>query len=774
MIRCFLSVMVAFTVLMSGAASAQQSQVLPSGAAAPGPMSDHIPAALEQLFTLDDGRIARTASLLVTQDVERYRIDVCVDPGRGWLSGKCHLVARVNGSTMELELNEALTVLSLKTASGDPLDFNRTGRRMEVLLRPAGSSRRAHGDESADIELIVAYEGLVPLAHDPGDGGGGLVILTREDAWYPSPRDGDVALFHATVRYPIGHSCLFTGTLSGMASTPAVVPGSCAGGDVWQTSIPIPSAALVVGGLDSSWGLVGDLFLGYHQFHDTGSQDAEYPTQVPIPTAQVVKEPIRFLETCLGPYPYDWLSVVAVPIGALGVPAISGPGLIIVEEATSEGGMAESPSPDKYILELARCWWGHSISAGALVSEGIAAHAEIRWLEDVRGEEDAALRRALRHRQFARVMADSSGQTLLSLCIAPDGHCDKGVARGRGSAVMGMLDEMLGHDAYCGTLTALAQDHAGGATGLRDLSQALSDISGKDLNWFLYEWIYRAELPVYVLEYETVSDHGGHLVRGTITQSGEFFRTPVPLTVDLGGWTYDEWVTIESAAQSFEFSAELEPVQVVIDARKVIPRVNQVERARLHFEQGARAAEANRWGAAVDGFGAAALLNPGRSEYEYRYGEALVRSGRFIDGLAALRSAIELSPDSASYVLWVARLETSAGDDAAALLHLDSYTELRPADVVGHSDRAIVLLKLDRAEEAALSLDIASDLVAGGAASREAMERFHIASGMLNAANGAGEAALLSYRNALDANPISDEARGLILDLEQAEDIESE
>ncbi|MBC8450604.1 hypothetical protein H8D73_00140 [bacterium] len=206
----------------------------------------------------------------------------------------------------------------------------------------------------------------------------------------------------------------------------------------------------------------------------------------------------------------------------------------------------------------------------------------------------------------------------------------------------------------------------------------------------------------------------------------------------------------------------------------MIPRVNQVERARLHFEQGARAAEANRWGAAVDGFGAAALLNPGRSEYEYRYGEALVRSGRFIDGLAALRSAIELSPDSASYVLWVARLETSAGDDAAALLHLDSYTELRPADVVGHSDRAIVLLKLDRAEEAALSLDIASDLVAVGAALREAMERFHIASGMLNAANGAGEAALLSYRNALDANPISDEARGLILDLEQAEDIESE
>ncbi|MCK4513206.1 hypothetical protein KAW64_15770, partial [bacterium] len=382
MIRCFLPVIVAFTVLMSGGASSQQSQVLPPGAAVPGPMSDHIPAALEQLFALDDGRIARTERLLAAQDVERYEIDVCVDPGRGWLSGKCRLVARVNGPIMELELNEALTVLSLMTAGGDSPDFDRSGRRMEVLLKPAGGSGEAPGDEPAYIELIIAYEGLVPLAHDPSDSAGGLVILTGEDAWYPLPRDGDVALFHATVRYPIGQSCLFTGTLSGMASTPAAVPGSCVGGDVWQTDIPIPSAALVVGGLDSSWGLVGNLFLGYHQFRDSGSQDAEYRTQVHMPTAQVVKEPIRFLETCLGPYPYDWLSVVTVPIGTLGVPAVSGPGLIIVEEATSGGGIAGSPSPDKYILELARCWWGHSISAGALVSEGIAAHAEIRWLEE--------------------------------------------------------------------------------------------------------------------------------------------------------------------------------------------------------------------------------------------------------------------------------------------------------------------------------------------------------------------------------------------------------
>ena len=153
MIRCFLPVMVAFTVLMSGAASSQQSKVLPPGAAAPGPMSDHIPAALEQLFALDDGRIARTERLLAAQDVEHYEIDVCVDPGRGWLSGQCRLVARVNGPIMELQLNEALTVLSLRTANGDPLDFNRTGRRMEVLFKPAGGSGRADGDEPAESDV---------------------------------------------------------------------------------------------------------------------------------------------------------------------------------------------------------------------------------------------------------------------------------------------------------------------------------------------------------------------------------------------------------------------------------------------------------------------------------------------------------------------------------------------------------------------------------------------------------------------------------------------
>ncbi len=774
MTRFLLLAIAAFTVTVAGPVSSQQPQTLPLGATTPGPMSDHIPAAVEKLFALDDGRIALSERLLVVQDVERYEIDICVDPGRGWLSGQCRLVGRVKGSTMALELNEALTVLSLQIASGDYLDFVRRGRELEVLLAPADGTTRPHGDESTVVEFLVRYEGLVPLAWEPNDAGGGLVILTGEDAWYPSSWTGDAALFRATVRYPAGQSCLFTGTLSGMASLPATPSASCTGGDIWQAEIPIPSAALVVGALDSSWGLVGKLFLGCHQFRDVDSPDAESPAQPLAPTAQTMKEPIRFLETCHGPYPYDWLNVLTVPIGALGVPAVSGPGLIIVEKGTDGSSVVEPPAPDRYILELARSWWGHSVAAGALASEGIAAHAEIRWLEGVRGEEDAMLRRALRHRQFARVIADSSGRVLLSLCTAPDAHCDRGIARGRGSAVMGMLDEMLGHDTYCEALTTIAKDHAGGITGLRDLAGAFSDASGKDLDWFFYEWIYRADLPVYVLEYEIVPDVGGYLVRGTITQSGEFFRTPVPLTLDLGGWTYDEWVTIESATQSFEIEAELEPVQVIIDARKIIPRVDQIERAKLHFEQGAHAAKANRWRAAVDEFGAAVSLSPGRAAYEYRYGEALVRSGRFTDGLVALRNAIELKPNNASYVLWVARLETSAGDDAAALEHLDRYIELMSGDVVGHSDRAIVLLKLRRTEEAVLSLKTAAGLISENGASRGAMERFHIASGMLHAANGASEAALSSYLDALDANPVCDEARGLILELEGVEEAEPE
>ncbi len=775
MTRFLLLAVVAFTVAVAEPASSQLSQPPPVGATAPGPMSDHIPAAVEKLFALDDGRIARSERLLAAQDVERYEIDVCVDPGRGWLSGQCLLTGRVEGLTMELVLNEALTVLSLQTASGDHLEFVRRGRELEVLLTPTDGTTQSHGDGPSVVELLVKYEGLVPLAREPNDAGGGLVILTGEDAWYPSSWAGDVALFHATVRYPVGQSCLFTGTLSGMATPPpATLPALCAGGDVWQASIPIPSAAVVVGAFDSSWGVVGKLFLGCHQFRDAGSPGGESDAQPLASTAQVMKEPIRFLETCFGPYPYDWLNVLSVPVGALGVPAVSGAGLIIVEKRTGESNVLEPPAPDRYILELARSWWGHSVAAGAIASEGIAAHAEIRWLENVSGEEEATLRRALRHGQFARVIADSSGRALLSLCAASDVHCDRGIARGRGSAVLGMLNEMLGHDTYCEALATLAQDHAGGIISLRDLAGAFSDASGSDLGWFFYEWIYRADLPVYVLEYEVVPDVEGYLVRGTITQSGEFFRTPVPLTLDLGGWTYDEWVTIESAMQPFELEAELEPVQVTIDARKIIPRVDQVERARLHFEQGSHAAKANRWRAAVDEFGAAVLLSPGRAAYEYRYGEALVRSGRFADGLVALRNAIELKPNNASYVLWVARLETSAGDNAAALEHIDRYIELMPGDVVGHSDRAIVLLKLHRTEEAVLSIETAAELVSENGASRGAMERFHIASGMLHAANGASEAALLSYRDALDANPVCDEARGLILELEGTEEAESE
>jgi tetratricopeptide (TPR) repeat protein len=282
---------------------------------------------------------------------------------------------------------------------------------------------------------------------------------------------------------------------------------------------------------------------------------------------------------------------------------------------------------------------------------------------------------------------------------------------------------------------------------------------GRDLDWLVYEWLCRGDLPAYVLTYDVARKGDGYLIRGTIAQRGEIFRTPVPVTIDLGVWSYEEWVPVRSSEQSFEVLAELEPQAVTIDARYVVPRIEADELALVHFTLGAKAAEANEWGTAVDEFGAASELVPGNSEYAFRYGEALVHSGRLELGLAALEGAVEAAPDNVDARMELARLYLVSGRSAKALPHLERYVALRADDPAGHTARAMAFIASGRLGAAERSLDAASSLVDSVDVNDETLELLRLATGRYHEATGDTSSAAAAYREALTVNPVSDEAR---------------
>jgi tetratricopeptide (TPR) repeat protein len=425
-------------------------------------------------------------------------------------------------------------------------------------------------------------------------------------------------------------------------------------------------------------------------------------------------------------------------------------------------GVWERPDGDGYRLDrlgegLSPSWWRFWLDAGAAVAEGLAGHITVSWYE-ARGDEEEALRRREQRRgEYVRALADSGGRAPLSECLGTSASNDDRVCRGKGAAVFGVLERVIGREPFCAALAGLTA-RGGGTIGLESVVRAFEDASGRALDWFFYEWFYRGDLPTYSLDYEVAADRTGPVVRGVVRQNGEIYRTPIPLTIELGGWSYNEWVLIDSSEQRFEFRTDMAPMEVTVDGSRLVPRIDDHELANAHFQWGLEAAEEDDWGTAVDEFGEAASLEWGSALYRFRYGDALVHSGRLAAGLEALESAVTLDLGNPEYRIALARLYLGALEHDRALSHLDEYVRLRD-DPGGRLGRARALIGLGRLEEAREAIDeVRADVDASGAPDT-VREELVLVLGMFHEAAGDTAAAVSEYERALEVNPVCDEAR---------------
>jgi len=713
--------------------------------------TDAARAPAERLFERDDERVGFARETLASQDVTHHEIELCVDPERRWVSGVSTITLEATGPRARFLLNESLSVRTVR-ADGAGLIFLRSGRILEVNL-PAGYAERP-------LDIEIRYAGVV----HPGRAvvaAPDLVLLGRECCWYPAPAVADPATYRILVRYPEGYGSVCTGVLSGMAPSLDDREDPCAEGDVWIAGSPVSSAAVAVGRFESELSVLRSMFFSCHRA--TGSaepHDAGDRAPSAFRSAEL-KELVRFIENCYGPYPYEWLNVVTVPEDYLAPEAeVSGPGFVVVRDPTHPGGTPGDEYLARYALALSKSWWPYAVDAGVLVSEALAAHTEIAWLEATVDDEVAAERREMRLAQYVRALSDSAGRASLSSCLGLAPTADRRICRGKGALVMGLLEQVLGRDAFCAATRELRERHAGETIGLREFVAVLEDVSGSDLSWFVYEWVHRSDLPSYALEYETVAlEGGGHLVRGTISQPGQIYRTPLPLTVDLGVWSYEEWIPIESSVQDFAVETGLEPLRVVLDARRLVPRVEPAELARFHFERGVVAGAANEWGLALEELEAAASLEPGSGDYSFGYGEALVNSGRLAEGLGVLETAVDLDPEGLANRLWLARLYLRLNDYEAALAHLDAYLARSPEHSDVHNERARALIGLGRLDEAGRAVEKLRSLVVASEGRVDSAGSVYLSAGRFHEASGDLPAAVRAYRLAVEAEPDLVEAR---------------
>jgi aminopeptidase N len=233
--------------------------------------------------------------------------------------------------------------------------------------------------------------------------------------------------------------------------------------------------------------------------------------------------------------------------------------------------------------ELAHQWFGDYLTtrnwANAWLNEGFATYLELLWTEDESGIELAEYERLGNLR--ATVWADQSYRrpTVQPHYFNSIELFDSNIYA-KGSVILNMIRRYLGDDAFFRGLKNYTKTNAANNVETSDLKKTFEVTTGKNLDWFFDQWIYRPGIPEITASYRY--NRRSKLVSLTLKQtqdveSTSLFKLPMTVVIDDGNITRHD-IFFDNEEDTFTFKSDMDPRMVVVDEGFQIPK-------RLTFEK---------------------------------------------------------------------------------------------------------------------------------------------------------------------------------------------
>lgn len=224
--------------------------------------------------------------------------------------------------------------------------------------------------------------------------------------------------------------------------------------------------------------------------------------------------------------------------------------------------------------ELFHHWFGDLVTAESWsnlsVNESFANYSQYLWNEHKYGKDLADYDLMIEIKGY---MADPSNLTKDLVRFSYHNREDMfdGVSYNKGGAILHMLRNYLGDDAFFAGLTDYLKTNEYGTGEAQQLRLSLEKVSGKDLNWFFNQWFYGSGHPKlsYTTNYEPVKKQ----VTVTINQNQLGQNYQFPLAIDLyenGKPTRKNvWVNAKEK-NNYTFSVSKNPDLININADGVL------------------------------------------------------------------------------------------------------------------------------------------------------------------------------------------------------------
>ncbi len=285
------------------------------------------------------------------------------------------------------------------------------------------------------------------------------------------------------------------------------------------------------------------------------------------------------------------------------------PGLIFM----STHGIGKAVNTDLVANQVARQWWGTLVSPSTRnhmwIENGMARYAEFLYAEHLNGP--GARSNEVHDSYIAALTVDQPPliQTARLEDYSPEFWA---ATAGKGAAVLNMLRNVIGDDAFAKVLKAIPERYAWKSISTDDVKKLAEEFGGQAINWFFTEWIESSGAPEFKMEYTVFRTQKGFRVMGKISQDLDLFRMPIDLKVETEG--NPESKKIEVVGTSSEFAVETfgKPKNIVLDPDDQV----------LHFD------------------------NPTRVAVAIRRGEQFTQVGEYSEALKEYQKALEVTRNS--------------------------------------------------------------------------------------------------------------------------------
>lgn len=298
-------------------------------------------------------------------------------------------------------------------------------------------------------------------------------------------------------------------------------------------------------------------------------QENRYPY-----TYNLMNEMLTFMTKETGtPYPYSLyrnIPVMNYLYGAMETTSSTIFGDYMVNDARSVSGRAYL---NTNIHELAHQWFGNCINDKTVrdlwLTESFATFYAKRFEKQYLGEDAYEFQRD-QERQKALKIAQSNSFPLASGKAGVERWYQKG------SLVMDMLLDILGEEDFRKAIRYYLARHAYSEAESNDFLRAIYETSGKSLDWFFMQWIYKGGEPEFKISYRVLPSGSGsatlQLRIDQIQQQNEYvglFKVPVDIEIHYTDGTQTrsrEWISEQSTLLSFVVPGNKVPEFVVFDA----------------------------------------------------------------------------------------------------------------------------------------------------------------------------------------------------------------